>query len=240
MAGATLTARAGRDLLRAPAPPDRLRPHRRRGQVVSVERLAAGCLLPSFPGHEVPDWVLRRLEGGLGGITLFAYNVGSPAQLAALTARLREAGDVLVGIDEEGGDVTRLEADTGQLVPGEPGARRRRRRRADRGGRGGDCRRARACRRERELRSRRGREHEPAQPRDRRAQLRRRSGARRSPRRSVRARNAAAGCRRLREALPRARGHGRRLAPRPPGRGRRPRGGARCRSAPRSPPASKR
>jgi beta-N-acetylhexosaminidase len=85
---------------------------------VSVERLAAGCLLPSFPGHEVPDWVLRRLEGGLGGITLFAYNVRDPAQLAELTARLREAGEVLVGIDEEGGDVTRLEADRGSSYPG--------------------------------------------------------------------------------------------------------------------------
>ena len=62
--------------------------------------------------------MLRRLEGGLGGITLFAYNVGDPEQLAALTARLREAGDVLVAIDEEGGDVTRLEADRGSSYPG--------------------------------------------------------------------------------------------------------------------------
>lgn len=85
---------------------------------MSVERLAAGCLLPSFPGHEVPDWVLRRLEDGLGGITLFAYNVRSPGQLAALTARLRDAGDVLVAIDEEGGDVTRLEAERGSSYPG--------------------------------------------------------------------------------------------------------------------------
>jgi beta-N-acetylhexosaminidase len=85
---------------------------------LSVERLAAACLLPSFPGHDVPDWVLRRLEGGLGGITLFAYNVRDPAQLAALTARLRDAGDVLVAIDEEGGDVTRLEAEHGSSYPG--------------------------------------------------------------------------------------------------------------------------
>ena len=85
---------------------------------MTVERLAAGCLLPSFPGHEVPDWVLRRLEGGLGGITLFAYNVGDPVQLARLTARLRQAGDVIVAIDEEGGDVTRLEADRGSSYPG--------------------------------------------------------------------------------------------------------------------------
>ena len=83
-----------------------------------LERLAAGCLLPSFPGHEVPDWVLRRLEGGLGGITLFAYNVAGPAGLVELTSRLREAGEILVAIDEEGGDVTRLEADRGSSYPG--------------------------------------------------------------------------------------------------------------------------
>jgi beta-N-acetylhexosaminidase len=85
---------------------------------VSVERLAAACLLPSFPGHEAPDWALRRLEDGLGGITLFAYNVRDRPQLAALTARLRDAGEVLVAIDEEGGDVTRLEAAEGSSFPG--------------------------------------------------------------------------------------------------------------------------
>ena len=85
---------------------------------MSVERLAAACLSPSFPGHEAPDWVLRRLDAGLGGITLFAYNVGDPEQLAALTGRLRGAGEILVSIDEEGGDVTRLEADSGSSYPG--------------------------------------------------------------------------------------------------------------------------
>ena len=83
-----------------------------------VERLAATCLLPSFPGQQVPDWILRLLERGLGGITLFADNVRDPDQLASLTARLREAGDLLLAIDEEGGDVTRLEASTGSSFPG--------------------------------------------------------------------------------------------------------------------------
>ena len=84
-----------------------------------VERLAAACLLPSFSGEEVPDWVLRLLERGLGGITLFAYNVREAEQLASLTARLREVGgDLLLAIDEEGGDVTRLEASTGSSFPG--------------------------------------------------------------------------------------------------------------------------
>jgi beta-N-acetylhexosaminidase len=86
--------------------------------VSRVERLAAACLSPSFPGHEVPDWVLRRLEGGLGGTTLFAYNVRDPEQLAGLTARLRGVGEIVVSIDEEGGDVTRLEAASGSSYPG--------------------------------------------------------------------------------------------------------------------------
>jgi beta-N-acetylhexosaminidase len=82
------------------------------------ERLARGCLLPSFPGYEPPDWVLRELEAGLGGITLFAYNVREPAQLAELTGRLRDGRGILVAIDEEGGDVTRLEAADGSSFPG--------------------------------------------------------------------------------------------------------------------------
>ena len=57
-----------------------------------LDRLAAACLLPSFPGHDVPDWVARWLERGLGGITLFAYNVRDPGQLAALTQALRPSG----------------------------------------------------------------------------------------------------------------------------------------------------
>ncbi len=86
--------------------------------MTQLQRLAAACLSPSFPGHEVPDWVLRRLDDGLGGITLFAYNVRDPEQLATLTARLRGAGGLLVSIDEEGGDVTRLEAGSGSSYPG--------------------------------------------------------------------------------------------------------------------------
>jgi beta-N-acetylhexosaminidase len=85
---------------------------------VSVERLAAGCLLPSFPGEAAPEWVLHRLESGLGGITLFADNIRDPEQLGTLTARLRSAGAGLLAVDEEGGDVTRLEAKRGSSYPG--------------------------------------------------------------------------------------------------------------------------
>jgi beta-N-acetylhexosaminidase len=84
-----------------------------------LERLAAGCLCPSFPGHEAPDWARRWLARGLGGVTLFAYNVGEPEQVRRLTDALRaERPDVLVSIDEEGGDVTRLEARQGSSSPG--------------------------------------------------------------------------------------------------------------------------
>ena len=84
-----------------------------------LDRFAAACLQPSFPGHAVPDWVARWLERGLGGITLFAYNVRDPGQLAELTGALRaERPELLISIDEEGGDVTRLEAERGSSYPG--------------------------------------------------------------------------------------------------------------------------
>ena len=84
-----------------------------------LERTAAACILPGFVGLEPPDWVLRRLEAGLGGVVLFARNVRDTEQVAELTRGLRaERGDVLVAIDEEGGDVTRLEAASGSSYPG--------------------------------------------------------------------------------------------------------------------------
>ena len=84
-----------------------------------LRELAAACLFPSFPGTDVPDWVRRFLAAGGGGLTLFAYNVPSRDALAALSASLRaERDDLLLALDEEGGDVTRLEWDTGSSYPG--------------------------------------------------------------------------------------------------------------------------
>jgi beta-N-acetylhexosaminidase len=84
-----------------------------------LERLASSCIFPGFAGPTVPDWVRRRVDEGLGGIVLYAWNVESGEQLQALTAELRGVrSDVLVAIDEEGGDVTRLEAATGSSYPG--------------------------------------------------------------------------------------------------------------------------
>jgi beta-N-acetylhexosaminidase len=84
-----------------------------------VDRLALACIWPGFPGHTPPEWVRRRLAEGMGGVCLFAWNVGDLDQVAALTAALRaENGAVVVSADEEGGDVTRLEVATGSSFPG--------------------------------------------------------------------------------------------------------------------------
>ena len=84
-----------------------------------LERLASACLFPGFEGLAPPDWLRRELEGGLGGVVLFSRNVADRAQLAALSAGIRaERAEALIGIDEEGGDVTRLEAGTGSSYPG--------------------------------------------------------------------------------------------------------------------------
>ena len=85
----------------------------------SIERLADRCLMPGFTGAEAPEWVLRRTNGGLGGVCLYARNIQNPEQLAELTASLHaERPELLITIDEEGGDVTRLEARTGSSYPG--------------------------------------------------------------------------------------------------------------------------
>ncbi|MGW4795537.1 glycoside hydrolase family 3 protein [Nonomuraea sp. NPDC004297] len=82
-------------------------------------RLADAVLLPGFPGHAPPDWLRRRLGDGLAGVVLFSRNIAGPAQVARLTAELRaENPSVLVGIDEESGEVTRLEVAAGSSRPG--------------------------------------------------------------------------------------------------------------------------
>jgi beta-N-acetylhexosaminidase len=88
----------------------------------ALQRLAATCLLPSFPGIEVPDWIRRFLDRGGAGVLLFAYNVQTRDGLAALTRALRaKQGDLLLAIDEEGGDVTRLEWQEGSSYPSAAG-----------------------------------------------------------------------------------------------------------------------
>jgi beta-N-acetylhexosaminidase len=83
-----------------------------------LRRLAIGTLLVAFPGTAAPDWLLRDLEDGLGGVTLFGFNVADAGQLSGLTARMRTAGEPVISLDEEGGDVTRLAYHVGSPYPG--------------------------------------------------------------------------------------------------------------------------
>ena len=83
-----------------------------------LARLANGCILPGFAGLTAPEWLRRELDAGLGGVVLFARNVRDGEQLSELARTIRITPETVVAIDEEGGDVTRLEAVRGSSVPG--------------------------------------------------------------------------------------------------------------------------
>src|SRR4051812_21203617 len=86
---------------------------------VPLFELADAVLQPGFEGTTAPDWVRRRLAAGLGGVALFSRNIEHPDQVRKLVAALKaESPAVIVAIDEEGGDVTRLEAAAGSSRPG--------------------------------------------------------------------------------------------------------------------------
>ncbi|MGH3717107.1 MAG: glycoside hydrolase family 3 protein [Micromonosporaceae bacterium] len=85
----------------------------------ALRTLALRTLLASFPGTSAPDWARELLEDGLAGYVLFGYNVIDSDQLHRLVSQLRDTrGDAIVGIDEEGGDVTRLAHADGSRYPG--------------------------------------------------------------------------------------------------------------------------
>jgi beta-N-acetylhexosaminidase len=84
-----------------------------------LRRLALRTLLPAFRGHEAPEWITGLIAEGVAGCILFGYNIADRGQLTALTGQLRAArADVLLSIDEEGGDVTRLAHTDGSPYPG--------------------------------------------------------------------------------------------------------------------------
>lgn len=82
-----------------------------------LERLANAVLWPGFFGTEAPTWLLDELRDGLAGVVYFGQNVGEG--LSALSAQILDANpDALIGVDEEGGSVTRLESASGSTLPG--------------------------------------------------------------------------------------------------------------------------
>ncbi|WP_334148850.1 glycoside hydrolase family 3 N-terminal domain-containing protein [Microbacterium sp.] len=82
-----------------------------------LTRLANGVLWPGFFGTEAPAWLLEELRDGLAGVVYFGQNIGDG--LPALSASILAANpDALIGVDEEGGSVTRLESAEGSTIPG--------------------------------------------------------------------------------------------------------------------------
>lgn len=82
-----------------------------------LTRLANAVLWPGFLGTEAPAWLLAELREGLAGVVYFGQNIGDG--LPALSAQILEANPgALIGIDEEGGSVTRLESAEGSTLPG--------------------------------------------------------------------------------------------------------------------------
>jgi beta-N-acetylhexosaminidase len=87
----------------------------------ALSRLAHSLLWPGFAGLTAPDWLMRALDDGLAGAVYFEQNIaaGDPDQVRSLSARIHGANEnALIGVDEEGGIVTRLEASTGSSTPG--------------------------------------------------------------------------------------------------------------------------
>lgn len=82
-----------------------------------LRRLANSVVWPGFLGSTLPAWLERELGDGLAGVVYFAQNL--TGDTAELSRRIHEiAPAALIGIDEEGGSVTRLETVTGSTVPG--------------------------------------------------------------------------------------------------------------------------
>ena len=75
------------------------------------EKIGQLCMV-GFHGLEAPDYILEWLASGrIGGVILFSRNIESPEQVAKLTQMCHQAAKhpILIGIDQEGGSVARLQ-----------------------------------------------------------------------------------------------------------------------------------
>jgi beta-N-acetylhexosaminidase len=85
----------------------------------ALRRLANSVVWPGFRGRLLPGWAEDALRDGLAGLVYFEQNIGGPHEVRALSARIHELNPVsLIGVDEEGGIVTRLESRDGSSTPG--------------------------------------------------------------------------------------------------------------------------
>ena len=122
MAGSTLMAIPVIDLLPARPAPGRQRPHRRGGEGMSAagdRRLAAACLLGSFDGHAGAGVAAPRGRATGSVACCCSPRTSSTTNRSPSCARSSAdaRADVVIAIDEEGGDVTRLDAARGSDTP---------------------------------------------------------------------------------------------------------------------------
>lgn len=86
--------------------------------VTTTESAILSTFSPGFGGTSIPEWIKPWLENGLGSVTLFASNTPNFEATFDLITQLRSYNpQVLVSIDEEGGDVTRLFVREGSRYP---------------------------------------------------------------------------------------------------------------------------
>ncbi len=85
-----------------------------------LRRLALGVVMGCFAGPHLPSWVERDLADGLGSLCLFGSNLdGDDDRATALVSRIHAlAPGCVVALDEEGGDVTRLDFARGSATVG--------------------------------------------------------------------------------------------------------------------------
>ena len=82
------------------------------------DQLIISTFSPGFGGTSVPEWIKPWLENGLGSVTLFGSNTPNLESTLKLVAELRSFNpNLVIAIDEEGGDVTRLFAHEGSPYP---------------------------------------------------------------------------------------------------------------------------
>ncbi len=110
-----------RDLRHEQAPAAAGSPTPKDGLPLELPRLINSVILPGFVGTTAPPWLVGALDNGLAGVVYFSHNIeaDAPGQVASLSAAIRAANpDAVIGVDEEGGNVTRLQSRDGSGIPG--------------------------------------------------------------------------------------------------------------------------
>mgnify|MGYP001202323379 CR=1 FL=1 len=86
---------------------------------MTLSRDIAATLQPGFVGAQVPDWVRSAGADGLVSVCLYGDNTGPGGGLAEVCRALAQAAPgLLLAVDEEGGDVTRLHYPQGSTTVG--------------------------------------------------------------------------------------------------------------------------